>query len=253
MAIFEAAYASRLPVLLKGPTGSGKTRFLEHMAWRLSPGVGDGAGLRTIACHEDLTVGDLVGRHLLTADETVWVDGPLTSAVRDGGICYLDEIVEARKDTTVVIHSLTDHRRFLPIEKLNQVIEAHPDFQLVISYNPGYQSALKELKPSTRQRFVAIDFDYPEEDIEIEILKGEADTKEEVAAPLVKLANHIRNLDEVTHLEGPGTRLLVYTAQLIQGGVDPTLACTVAITSVLTDEPDTAKTLDELVSAVFGA
>jgi nitric oxide reductase NorQ protein len=252
--VFEAAFHRRLPVILKGPTGCGKTRFLEHMAARLVREDGtQGLRLTTVACHEDLTVSDLVGRHLLTADSTVWVDGPLTTAVRQGGICYLDEIVEARKDTTVVIHPLTDHRRSLPIEKLSDEVHAHGDFLLVLSYNPGYQSALKELKPSTLQRFVSITFDYPTAEIELQVVMGEASVDKEVAERLVDLANRIRNLDEAASLEGPSTRLLIYAAQLMLQGVPAAAACESAITRVLTDDPDTVAVLRELVTAQFGS
>jgi len=252
--VFEAAYRRRLPVVLKGPTGCGKTRFLEHMAARLV-GSTEEQGLRliTVACHEDLTVSDLVGRHLLTAEETVWVDGPLTNAVREGGICYLDEIVEARKDTTVVIHPLTDHRRYLPIEKLASGMEAHPDFLLVLSYNPGYQSALKELKASTLQRFVSITFDYPRPEVERRVVVGETSVNEDFAGKLVDLANAMRNIDEAAHLEGPSTRLLIYAALLVLEGLPVSRACEAAITSVLTDDPDTIEVLRELVAAHFGA
>jgi nitric oxide reductase NorQ protein len=252
--VFEAAFHRRLPVILKGPTGCGKTRFLEHMAARLVGADGNqGLHLTTVACHEDLTVSDLVGRHLLTADSTVWVDGPLTTAVRRGGICYLDEIVEARKDTTVVIHPLTDHRRALPIEKLSEEVQAHGDFLLVLSYNPGYQSALKELKPSTLQRFVSITFDYPTAEVELEVVMGEASVDKDVAGRLVDLANQIRNLDEAASLEGPSTRLLIYAAQLMLQGIPAPTACESAITRVLTDDPDTVAVLRELATAQFGS
>ncbi|MCU1438967.1 CbbQ/NirQ/NorQ/GpvN family protein [Nocardioides sp.] len=254
VAVFEAAFHRRLPILLKGPTGCGKTRFLEHMAARLVGVDGStGLSLTTVACHEDLTVSDLVGRHLLNADETVWVDGPLTHAVRSGGLCYLDEIVEARKDTTVVIHPLTDHRRTLPIDKLATEVRAHDDFLLVLSYNPGYQSSLKELKPSTLQRFVAIEFGYPHADVEVEIVRGETEADAHTARQLVTLANNIRNLQDSTAIEGPGTRLLVHAAELILAGLPPARACDVAITSVLTNDPDTVTTLTELVEAQFRA
>lgn len=249
--VFEAAYRERLPVLLKGPTGCGKTRFLEHVAAHVGRDQG-WLPLTTVACHEDLTVGDLVGRHLLAADETVWVDGPLTQAVRRGGICYLDEIVEARKDTTVLIHALTDHRRMLPIEKLGTSVAAHENFQLVISFNPGYQSALKDLKPSTRQRFVAIDFDYPSPEVERAVLEGETGAERDLAERLVTLGNQVRQLEEAAHLEGPSTRLLVYAAQLISQGLPPHRACATAISNVLTDEPEVIETLRQLVVAQFG-
>ena len=200
--IFEAAYAARLPVLLKGPTGCGKTRFVEHMAWQLE------RRLVTVACHEDLTATDLVGRYLLSGDETVWMDGPLTRAVRGGAICYLDEIVEARKDTTVVVHALSDHRRILPIEKTAELLSAHPDFLLVISYNPGYQSVLKDLKPSTRQRFVSIEFDYPDVDVEAEIIAHESGVDPDLAERLALIGERSRHLREHGFLEGVSTRLL---------------------------------------------
>jgi nitric oxide reductase NorQ protein len=225
LAVFSAAAGSCLPVMLKGPTGCGKTRFVEHMAWRLK------RPLVTVACHDDLTTADLVGRYLIVGDETVWMDGPLTAAVRAGAICYLDEIVEARKDTTVVIHPLTDSRRALPVEKRGEYIEAPPDFMLVISYNPGYQSVLKEMKPSTRQRFVALDFDYPEAETEARILT--------------------RKLKGAGLDEGAGTRLLVHAAQLIANGMTPLVACTAAIARPLADEADTRDALDDLIRAVF--
>src|SRR6476469_5741478 len=193
--LFEAAYHARLPVLLKGPTGCGKTRFVEHMAWRLRPGQHSGpTSMVTVACHEDLTATDLVGRYLLSGNDTVWIDGPLTRAVRPGSICYLDEIVEARKDTTVVIDTLTDHRRLLPIEKTGELLEAHPDFLLVISYNPGYQSILKDLKPSTRQRFVSIEFDYPDVAVEAAIIAHEGGADPELAERLARIGGQTRHL-----------------------------------------------------------
>src|ERR1700757_4350639 len=210
---FEAAYAERLPVMLKGPTGCGKTRFIEHMAWRL------GKPVVTVACHEDMTASDLVGRYLLDAQGTVWHDGPLTPAVRHGAICYLDEIVEARQDTTVVIHPLTDARRILPLEKKNELIAAHPDFQLVISYNPGYQSAVKDLKESTKQRFVAIDFDYPAPDIEAEIVCRESGADHKTARRLVDIALRSRNLRGQGLEEGASTRMLVHAGRLVAAGV----------------------------------
>src|SRR5213082_2370300 len=207
--LFEAAHAARLPVILKGPTGCGKTRFVEHMAWRLE------RPLITVACHEDLSSTDLVGRFLIEGEETVWHDGPLTSAVRHGAICYLDEVVEARKDTVVIIHPLTDHRRRLPIEKRGTILDAPSDFLLVISYNPGYQSALKDLKQSTRQRFIAIDFDYPPREQETAITSHEADIPPELATELAKLGEKIRNLREHGLSEGASTRLLIYAGKLI--------------------------------------
>jgi nitric oxide reductase NorQ protein len=243
--VFAAAAANRLPVMLKGPTGCGKTRFVEHMAWRLQ------RPLVTVACHDDLTTADLVGRYLIVGDETVWMDGPLTAAVRAGAICYLDEIVEARKDTTVVIHPLTDSRRALPVEKHGEYIAAPPDFMLVISYNPGYQSVMKEMKPSTRQRFVALDFDYPPAEIEAQIVAHEGGVDPATAKLLVKLGGLTRKLKGAGLDEGAGTRLLVHAAQLMAGGMAPTIACTAAIARPLADEADTREALDDLIRAVF--
>lgn len=243
--LFESALSQRLPLLLKGPTGCGKTRFVEHMAWRLQ------RPLITVSCHEDLFAADLVGRYLLTGDETVWMDGPLTQAVRGGAICYLDEVVEARKDTTVVIHPLADDRRLLPIDKRGEVVKAHPDFQLVISYNPGYQSVLKDLKQSTRQRFVALEFDYPEAAAETAIVAKESGLEAEQAARLVHLAGKIRQIREQGLAEGAGTRLLIYAGQLIVQGIAPARACQTAIARPLTDDPGLLVTLDELISDIF--
>ncbi|MGH3664655.1 MAG: AAA family ATPase [Egibacteraceae bacterium] len=252
--LFLAAFAERSPVLLKGPTGCGKTRFLEHMSWRLrerSHGDGEALALVTIACHEDLTASDLVGRYLLSTEGTEWVDGPLTRAVRGGGICYLDEVVEARTDTVVVIHSLTDHRRLLPIAKRGEVLRAHDDFLLVVSYNPGYQSTLKDLKASTRQRFVAIEFDHPDEALEARIVAHEADTDQETAAVLARIARQIRNLDDQGLVEGPSTRLLIYAGRLIRRGVPVRRACEVAIVHAMTDDHVLAEGMAEVVSAVI--
>src|SRR5438105_9083605 len=221
--LFEAAHAARLPVMLKGPTGCGKTRFVEHMAWRL------GRPLITVACHEDLSATDLVGRFLLEGEETVWHDGPLTAAVRGGAICYLDEVVEARKDTVVIIHPLTDDRRRLPIEKRGTILDAPDDFMLVVSYNPGYQSILKDLKQSTRQRFVAMEFDYPDADAETKIVAREGGIDESTAADLVKIGQKVRNLRGHGLEEGVSTRLLIYAAQLISNGISPTRSAEVAI------------------------
>ena len=243
--LFEAAARRRLPVLLKGPTGCGKTRFVEHMAWRLK------RPLITVSCHDDLTTADLVGRYLIVGEDTVWLDGPLTAAVRAGAICYLDEIVEARKDTTVVIHPLTDTRRLLPIEKRGELVRAPDDFMLVISYNPGYQSVMKELKQSTRQRFVALDFDYPDADTEARIVATEGGADAETARKLVKLGQLTRNLKGAGLDEGASTRLLVHAAQLIGDGLPPAVASTAAIARALTDEPDMTGTLDDLIRAVF--
>jgi nitric oxide reductase NorQ protein len=249
--IFEAAYKARLPVLLKGPTGCGKTRFVEHMAHRLSVLEDGPSELITVACHEDLTGSDLVGRYLIQADETVWVDGPLTQAVRRGAICYLDEIVEARKDTTVLIHPLSDHRRLLPIEKRGETLEAHPGFLLVISYNPGYQSIQKNLKHSTRQRFVTIEFNYPPADKEIEIVAHEAQLDRDVATLLATLGEKVRHLKGSGLEEGVSTRLLIYAGELIRQGIAPRRAATVAVTWSLTDEPDSKRAIDEIVKAIF--
>ena len=251
VALFEAAWADRSPVLLKGPTGTGKTRFLEHMAWRL--GDDDLLPLTTVACHEDLTAADLVGRFVLEGDGTRWVDGPLTQAVRAGGICYLDEVVEARKDAMVVVHSLTDYRRFLPIARLGTTLTAHESFLLAVSYNPGYQTALKDLKHSTRQRFVAIEFRYPDEAAEREILYAEAAAPPELAEPLAALAVRLRRLGDEHLVEGPSTRLLVHAARLVNQGVTPRRACDAAITAVVTDDPVTRDAINDVVAAFFPA
>ena len=254
--IFEAAYAARLPVLLKGPTGCGKTRFVEHMAWRLFRDMdtarrSHATPLITVACHEDLIVTDLVGRYLLSGDATVWMDGPLTRAVRSGAICYLDEIVEARKDTTVVVHSLTDHRRLLPIEKTGELLDAHPDFLLVISYNPGYQSVLKDLKPSTRQRFVSLEFDYPAIELEATIIAHESGVDPQTALRLATIGEKVRNLREHGFEEGVSTRLLIYTAQLIAGGIAPRRACDVAIARAVTDDAQVQEAVAAIVDVIL--
>ncbi len=240
---FEAAYAERVPLMLKGPTGCGKTRFVEHMAWRLK------RPLITVACHEDMTAADLVGRYLLDAEGTVWKDGPLTEAVRGGGICYLDEIVEARQDTTVIIHPLTDQRRVLPLEKKNELVDAHPDFFIVISYNPGYQSAVKDLKESTKQRFAAIDFTYADTDRETRIVCGEAAIGAELALKLVRIAQASRNLGGKGLDEGASTRTLIRAGKLILRGIPPAQACEMAIIAPLTDDPDLRDALRSVVSA----
>jgi nitric oxide reductase NorQ protein len=254
--VFTAAWEARLPVLLKGPTGCGKTRFVEYMAATLprrrpAPTALPG-NLITVACHEDLTGSDLVGRYLIKGDETVWIDGPLTRAVRDGAICYLDEIVEARKDTIVLIHPLTDHRRILPVDKTGEILEAHPDFLLVLSYNPGYQSVLKDLKPSTRQRFVAIDFDYPARDLEARIVAHESGVDLDQAMALAKLGEKVRHLTSSGLAEGVSTRLLVYAGQLIRQGLAPRRACTVAVSHALTDDADSQRAIDDVAGAIFG-
>ena len=243
--IFAMCHARGLPVMLKGPTGSGKSRFVEHMAWKL------GRPLVTIACHDDLSASDLTGRYLIRGGETVWVDGPLTTAARLGAICYLDEIVEARQDTTVVIHPLTDDRRLLPIDRTGELIEAAPGFQLVISYNPGYQHAIKDLKPSTRQRFVTLEFDYPEAAVEAEIVAHESGVKRATANALVDLAHRVRRLKEQGLAEGPGTRLLVSTARLIASGIPAEDACRAALAGPLTDDPDLQSAIDDLVAATL--
>lgn len=239
------AYTSRIPVMLKGPTGCGKTRFVEYMAWLLQ------RPLITVACHEDLTASDLVGRYLLKGGETVWVDGPLTLAARHGAICYLDEVVEARKDTTVVIHPLTDARRILPLEKKGQVLEAVDEFLLMISYNPGYQTVLKELKQSTKQRFIAIDFTYPPRELEVQIIQHEAGVGSEVAARLVKLGEKVRYLKQHGLDEGASTRLLIYAGVLIRQGVVPLEACQAAIIRPLTDDLEMQRSIEALATSIF--
>ncbi len=250
--IFLTAYEKRLPILLKGPTGCGKTRFVEHMAYKIFGGRKTSKmPLQTIACHEDLSATDMVGRYLLKGEETVWQDGPLTRAVREGSICYLDEIVEARKDSTVLIHSLTDHRRILPVEKLGVTLDAHPDFLLVISYNPGYQSLLKDLKTSTRQRFVAIEFDYPEPSVEAEIICHETGLDSDPSGGLALVGEKIRNLQGHGFDDGVSTRLLIYAAELMTAGMDPLRACDVSIVKALSDDQSVQCGLQEIVSAIF--
>jgi nitric oxide reductase NorQ protein len=243
--LFQAAYRSRLPAMLKGPTGCGKTRFVEHMAWKL------GRPLVTIACHDDLSASDLTGRYLIRGEETVWVDGPLTTATRHGAICYLDEVVEARQDTVVVIHPLTDDRRILPIEKTGELVEAAAGFQLVISYNPGYQHAIKDLKPSTRQRFVTLAFDFPDPSREAEIVMHESGVKRTTAQALVELGRRVRRLKEQGLAEGPGTRLLVAAGKLIAAGVPAGDACRSALVGPLTDDPDLVAAIDDLVAVTL--
>lgn len=243
--LFQAAHSARLPVILKGPTGCGKTRFVEHMAWRLE------RPLITVACHEDLSSTDLVGRFLLEGEETIWHDGPLTSAVRNGAICYLDEVVEARKDTVVIIHPLTDHRRRLPIEKLGTIVEAPSDFMLVVSYNPGYQSILKDLKQSTRQRFVAIEFDYPPPEMEAEIVAREGGVDEGTARDLVLIGQKVRNLRGHGLEEGVSTRLLIYAAQLIALGIAPIDAAEVAMCSPITDDRELQRSIREIITTII--
>ncbi|MEL6232982.1 MAG: CbbQ/NirQ/NorQ/GpvN family protein [Pseudomonadota bacterium] len=243
VAQFAAAYAARLPVMLKGPTGCGKTRFIEHMAWSL------GRPLVTVACHEDMTASDLVGRYLLDPSGTVWSDGPLTLAVRAGAICYLDEIVEARQDTTVVIHALTDDRRVLPLEKKGELVRAHPDFQLVISYNPGYQSVLKDLKESTKQRFCALDFSYPDPAVETEIVAAEARIDPPLAHRLVQIGQRSRNLRGQGLSEGASTRMLIHAGALMREGVTLSAACEIAVILPITDDPEMRDALSNAVAA----
>ena len=252
--IFQAAYESRLPVLLKGPTGCGKTRFVEHMVWRLyreGPVSDVAVPLITLSCNEDLTATDMVGRFLLQGDSTVWQDGPLTQAVRSGAICYLDEIVEARKDTTVLIHSLTDHRRLLPIDKTGELLPAHPDFLLVMSYNPGYQSVLKDLKPSTRQRFVSLSFDYPDPEREAVIISHESGVDDPTAERLAVIGEKVRNLKEHGFEEGVSTRLLIYTGALIQRDISPRRAADIAIVNAVSDDPTVQDAIGDIIDAVL--
>jgi nitric oxide reductase NorQ protein len=243
--VFEACHARRLPVLLKGPTGCGKTRFVEHMAWRL------GRPLVTVACHDDLSASDLIGRYLVRASETAWLDGPLTRAVRLGAICYLDEIVEARQDTVVVIHPLTDDRRVLPIDKTGELVQAGPEFQLVVSYNPGYQHLLKDLKPSTRQRFVALEFAFPGPEREADIVAHESGVDRATAAALVSLAGRLRQLRDRGLAEAPSTRLIVAAGRLIASGLAPSLACRTALAAPLTDDPDLLGAIEDVIAATL--
>ena len=243
--IFAMCHERGLPVMLKGPTGCGKTRFVEHMAWRLQ------RPLVTVACHDDLSASDLTGRYLIRGGETVWVDGPLTVAARAGAICYLDEIVEARQDTVVVIHPLTDDRRLLPIERTGELLEAAPGFQVVISYNPGYQHAIKDLKPSTRQRFVALDFDFPPPATEATIVAHESGVDATMAQALVKLGERVRRLRDQGLAEAPSTRLLVATARLIAGGIPAPQACRAALVGPLTDDPDLVTAISDIINATL--
>jgi nitric oxide reductase NorQ protein len=243
--ISRAAYRNGLPLLLKGPTGCGKTRFMLYLAWELK------RPLVTVSCHDDLSTGDLVGRYLIRGGDAVWVDGPLTTAVRTGAICYLDEIVEARKDTTVVIHPLADERRELPIDKRGELLRAPPEFMLAVSYNPGYQSVLKDLKPSTRQRFVALEFFFPPAQLEEEIVRREAGIDATTARLLVRLGAMTRSLRDSGLTEGASTRLLVHAGKLIAGGIAPRTACRAAVTETLTDDHELQKAVDELVASLF--
>jgi nitric oxide reductase NorQ protein len=246
ISLFEHAFNQRLPLLIKGPTGCGKTRFVAHMAARLK------LPLYTVACHDDLTAADLVGRHLISDKGTYWCDGPLTRAVREGGICYLDEVVEARKDTTVVLHPLADDRRILPIDRTGETLEAPANFMLVVSYNPGYQNLLKGLKPSTRQRFVSMSFDFPSSEREVSILIGETGCDADLAKRLVGIAKAFRALKDRDLEEVASTRLLVYAATLIKSGFDVSAACRAALVETLTDDPETVEALMEIVNATFG-
>ncbi|MCG6967789.1 MAG: CbbQ/NirQ/NorQ/GpvN family protein [Chromatiaceae bacterium] len=246
IALFEHAWRQRLPVLIKGPTGCGKTRFVQHMAARL------GRPLYTVACHDDLTAADLVGRHLIGEHGTYWSDGPLTRAVREGAICYLDEVVEARKDTTVVLHPLTDDRRILPLERTGETLQAPPGFMLVVSYNPGYQNLLKGMKPSTRQRFLAMSFDFPGPELELEVLIGETGIDAERGRRLIGLANALRALKDHDLEEAASTRLLVYAAILIKGGFDVREACRAALVEPLSDDDETLVALMEVIDATLG-
>jgi nitric oxide reductase NorQ protein len=245
IAVFEACHARGLSVMLKGPTGCGKTRFVEHMAWRL------GRPLVTVACHDDLSASDLTGRYLIRGSDTVWRDGPLTLAARLGAICYLDEIIEARQDTVVVIHPLTDDRRILPLDKTGEILDAAPGFQLVVSYNPGYQHGLKDLKPSTRQRFVALEFAFPAAEVEAEIVGHEGGVARDMAVALVTLTNRLRQLGDRGLAEVPSTRLIVATARLVAGGISIRAACHGALLGPLTDDPDLLAAMHDLVSATM--
>lgn len=246
-AVMRHAYSERIPLILKGPTGCGKTRFVEYMAFCLN------LPLITVSCHEDLTAADLVGRYLLIGDETVWQDGPLTLAVRHGGICYLDEIVEARNDTTVIIHSLTDDRRMLYIDKTGEVLRAHPDFLMILSYNPGYQSVVKDLKQSTKQRFASLVFQYPSVDVERKIIESETSLDSANAERLARMGEKIRNLKNFGLDEGASSRLLVYAGRLIHSGMDPLRACQAAIAETLTDDDDIRKSVMDIISLFFGS
>ena len=268
--VFEKAFAEQIPLLLKGPTGCGKTRFVEYMAWRLgqklisikktgnnvvqdSKNFQTGVGsLITISCHEDLTARDLTGRFIIKGSEAVWIDGPATIAVKQGAILYLDEIVEARKDVTVILHPLTDYRRILPIEMKGETFQAPKSFMVVISYNPGYQNITKNLKPSTKQRFIALDFQYPEFHKEVEIICQEGRVGKEIAEKIVRLGNDIRNITEIDLEEGVSTRLLIYTARLIKRGLVPQRACSLAISRAITDEPEAIKAVDIMIDKIFG-
>lgn len=268
--VFQTAWAEQIPLLLKGPTGCGKTRFVEYMAYLLGrraihvgrsgnqivadikdfrSGVG---ALYTVACHEDLTARDLTGRYIMKGGEAVWVDGPATMAVKEGGVLYLDEIVEARKDVAVILHPLTDYRRILPIESLGTQLEAPKTFMVVVSYNPGYQSVRKNLKPSTKQRFVAVDFSYPPPEKEATIVERESGVRADVAQKLVLLGNDVRNISNIDLEEGVSTRALVHAAKLIRRGIGARRACSIAIAQAVTDETDEISALELIIEKVFG-
>ena len=264
--IFERCWAEQIPILLKGPTGCGKTRFVEYMAWRLGQRVlkvhGNGeteirdyksgvGSLFTVSCHEDLTARDLTGRYIMKGGEAIWVDGPATMAVKEGGILYLDEVVEARKDVAVAIHPLTDYRRLLPIEALGIQLEAPKTFMVVVSYNPGYQSIRKNLKPSTKQRFVAMDFDYPPQAKETQIIATESDVTADLASKLVQLGNDIRSISNIDLEEGVSTRSLVHAAKLIKRGISPRRACSIAIAQSVTDERDEIEAVELIIDKIF--
>jgi nitric oxide reductase NorQ protein len=246
MAVFQTAARRKLPVLLKGPTGCGKTRFVRHMAEKL------GRELITVACQEDLSAADLAGRYLLEGGSTTWRDGPLTRAVRRGAICYLDEVVEARADVLTLLHPLTDDRRILPLERLGEELAAPEDFMVVVSYNPGYQGVSRELKESTRQRFVALSFDYPGPEVEAEIVRQESGCDADVARVLVQLGGGTRNLRAHGLGEGASTRVLVYAAELVVAGLSLKEAAEATLVGSLTDDPDLTKALRELVRGVVG-
>ncbi|MDF1875646.1 CbbQ/NirQ/NorQ/GpvN family protein [Sulfurimonas sp. SAG-AH-194-I05] len=243
--LFEVAASMNLPLLIKGPTGCGKTRFVEYMGDKLKRDV------YTVVCHDDLSAADLIGRHLIDENGTYWQDGPLTKAVRNGGICYLDEIIEARKDTTVILHSLADYRRVLPIDRTGEMIQAHPDFMLVVSYNPGYQNLLKGMKPSTKQRFISLSFDYPHAGVEKEIIIKESGVNADIAQRLTTIADEIRQLDDNDIQEAVSTRLLVYAGKLISKGFNPYDACMHSIVESLSDEREVLEVLERLVQLHF--
>ncbi|MFW6067472.1 MAG: CbbQ/NirQ/NorQ/GpvN family protein [Myxococcota bacterium] len=244
-ALFRHAWEQKLPLLLKGPTGSGKSRFVEAMAHEI------GRPLVTVSCHEDTSATDLLGRFLVKGGDTVWQDGPLTRAVREGAVLYLDEIAEAREDVVVVIHPLTDHRREVYVDKIGERLKAPDEFMLVVSFNPGYQRKIKELKPSTRQRFLAMSFGYPAADVEAEILQNETGVEAATAKKLVQVAGKIRQLEELGLTETVSTRLLVYAAKAMRAGVPARQACDIAIAQPLSDDPEVVQSIRDLAALVF--